>query len=441
MIIIDNFNQVTAQIETERGISRDVLVSAVEQALISACRKKMRDESRLEADLNPETGEAKIYQLKTVVKKPEDDVLEISLKEAHILQPALAIGDTYRFEVTPDNFGRLAAQAAKQVIIQRIREAEKNVVFKEFKDKIGKIIIGTIQRVENQNYLVNLGRGESILGYKDQIPGERFLAKEKLRVYVVDLDKNAKGSFIQISRSHPGFLRELLIQEIPEIQDGIIDIKSVAREPGIRAKVAVKSKDLSVGAVGACVGHMGIRIQSITKELGREKIDVLEWHDDPKLFIASALKPARVTDVIISNEEDRIAIAVVPNDQLSLAIGKAGVNVRLAVKLTGWRLDVMSEEDFSKEKSASYQPKGQLSIIERIQREKDLLIQQSEGVVVLPQEEDVREEQIKVSDLAKLLGIKTKELVEKAKSFGIDVKSTRSVIGSDIADKIKHQLG
>jgi len=366
MIIIDNFNQVTAQIESERGISKDILVSAVEQALVAACRKRFPEEALLEATVDPETGEARIYQLKTVAKTVEDPDTEATVKEAKEWGFEGSIGEKIRLEVTPSDFGRTAALTAKQVIIQRIREAEKEAVFRDFKDRVGQIVIGTVQRVENQNYLINLGRAEAVLGYRDQIQGERFLPKEKIKVFIVDLDKNARGSFIQISRSHPGLLKALLTQEIPEIQDGIIEIMSVSREPGKRAKVAVKSNNASIGAVGTCVGHMGTRIQSVTKELGREKIDVLEWSEDPKTFIANALKPAKITNIIITNEENREATVVVPNDQLSLAIGKGGVNVRLSVKLTGWKMDVVSEGGEAQSPAQS----GSMTLLEKLQREK-----------------------------------------------------------------------
>jgi N utilization substance protein A len=343
MIIIDNFLQVTAQIETERGVSKDVLISAIEQALVSACRRRFSEEAVLEATVDPDTGESHIYEVKQVVKSVENPILEVTEAEAKKLGFSAKAGEEIRIEYVPEDLGRTAAQAAKQVIIQRIREAEKNAIFRDFKDRIGHIVIGTVQRVENQNYLINLGRAEAILAYRDQIPGERFMPKEKVRVYIVDLDRSAKGSLIHISRSHPGFLQELMTQEIPEIQDGIIEIMAVSRDPGKRAKVAVKSNSPSIGAVGTCVGHMGTRIQAVTKELGREKIDILEWSDDPKTFIAHALKPAKINSITITDEAEKTATVHVPADQLSLAIGKGGVNVRLSVRLTGWKLDVVSD--------------------------------------------------------------------------------------------------
>jgi len=444
MILIDNFSQVMAQIESERGISKDLLVSAVEQALVSACRRRYHDETLLEAKVDPFTGEATIYLVRDVVKDVENEHTQIEVKEAKKIDPKAKEGARLLVDVTPQDFGRIAAQTAKQVIIQRIREAEKNVIFADFKDKVGKVILGTVQRVENENYLVNLGLAESILSARDQIPGEHFQAKEKIRVYVVDIDKNSRGSLIRISRTHPGLLRELLVNEIPEIQDGIISIMSVSREPGVRSKVAVKSNNPAIGAVGTCVGHMGTRIQTVTKELGREKIDVLEWSDEPKLFIANALKPAKVTDIFITNEKDKTAIVVVPNDQLSLAIGKAGVNIRLAVKLTGWKLDVMSDEEFAK-KEPELKAKTHVSIVDKIRLEKEKEREEAKQKVkkqdapvkaVHVADEPHAPAKMKISDLAKMLGVKTKELVDKGKTLGMEL-TLKTVLDETQIDQLK----
>ncbi len=445
MIVIENFSQVTAQIETERGISREALIQAVEQALVSACRKKFSDEALLQAKVDSDTGEARIYQTKIVVKTVQDAIKEITLADAKEVSPDAKIDEEVTFEVTPDDFGRVAAQAAKQVIIQRIREAEKNAIFKDFKDKVGHVVIGTVQRVENQNFLINHGRAKAMLSFRDQIPGEKFAPKEKVRVYISALDRQAKGSFIQISRTHPGLLRELMIQEIPEIQDGIIEIMSVSREPGKRAKVAVKSNNPAIGAVGTCVGHMGTRIQSVTKELGREKIDILEWHEDPRLFIGNALKPAKYTNIFITNEKEKTAVVVVPNDQLSLAIGKSGINVRLSVRLTGWKLDVINDEEA--QKRPELKPQAQLSIVEKIKLENERLKQDKKAAEAAPVnaseiviEDPVDEPQTKLSDLAKMMGVTAKELFEKAQGLGLDIKSTRSTLDPEQVQVIKESL-
>ena len=361
MILIENFQQVTAQIESERGIKANELVEAIELALVSACRRKYTEEARLEAKLDTTSGEAKIFIVKTVVSEVEDDEQEITKKDASAHVDNAKVGEDIWIEITPNDFGRIAAQTAKQVIIQRIREAEKNTIYDEFSDKIGSIVVGTVQKVEGRNYLINLGRIEALLTPYEQIPGETFQVKEKIKLYVSDVERTPKGPIIRISRGHPGLLRCLFHMEVPEIQDGIIEIISISREPGKRAKVAVKSNNPAIGAVGTCVGHMGGRIQTIIKEIGNEKIDILEWNEDPTKYIANSLKPAKISDVKITNEEKREACVTVPKDQLSLAIGKGGVNVRLAVKLTNWKLDITSEEG---EDSST-------SLVEKMQQNKE----------------------------------------------------------------------
>jgi N utilization substance protein A len=446
MIVIDNFSQVAAQIESERGITKETLISAIEQALISACRRKFHEESLLEAVLDSDTGEARIFQTWNIVEEVADPTTEMSLEEAVKFRPSIELGDQLRNEVTPGDFGRIAAQTAKQVIIQRIREAEKNVIYNEFKDKVGQILVGTVQRVENRNYLVNLGKAEAILNFRDQIPGERFLPKEKIRVYVSDVDKNTRGTFINISRTHPGLLRRLFEMEIPEIQDGIIDVMSVSREPGKRAKVAVRSNDPAIGAVGTCVGHLGARIQSIIRELGAEKIDVLEWDENPKSYIANALKPAKISSVIITDDKDKTAVVVVPNDQLSLAIGKGGINVRLTVKLTGWKMDILSEDEYSK-KGDSIKEKNHVSILDRIKNDRERLKSEEEDSnataiahAMVDSEMDTPDYHLRASELAKILKIKTKELIEKAQSFGIEISNARSVLTPDQIELLKEKI-
>jgi transcription termination/antitermination protein NusA len=343
-----------------------------------------------------------------------------------------------RFDVTPRDFGRIAAQTAKQVIVQRIREAEKNVIYAEYKDRVGEILVGSVQRVENKNYLINLGRAEAILYPKDQIPGERFAAKEKVRVYISDVEKGVRGTVIHISRSDSGFLRRLFELEIPEINDGVIEIVGVSRDPGRRAKVAVRSHNPAVGAVGTCVGHMGGRIQSVIKELGYEKIDVLEWSENPRVFIANALKPAKISQVIITDEAQRMATVVVAADQLSLAIGKVGVNVKLAVRLTGWRLDILSEEEYSQKADTIHDQ--ELSIVEKIKKDKDASDAMS---FVVPDINDVEvgdDHQLKATELAKILKMKTQDMIDKALSFGIEIESARSVLTPEQVNTIKEKI-
>lgn len=466
MIIIDNLLQVANQIESERGVDKHVLFSAIEQALASACRKKYHDEVNTAVELNQLTGEARIYIVKVVVDEVEDENLEITKEAAKQFIPSPKLGDEVKIEDTSSDFGRLAAQTAKQVIVQRIREAEKDSVYDEFKDKVGQILTGTVQRIENRNYLINLGRTEAILHYKDQIPGENFQLKEKIKVYVASIEKGTRGNQIYISRSHEGLLKRMFEVEIPEIQDNIIEIVNIARDAGKRSKIAVKSNNPTIGAVGTCVGQMGNRIQSILKEIGNEKIDVLEWTEDPKAFISNALKPAKISSVHITNATEKEATVVVPNDQLSLAIGKQGINVRLSVKLTGWKLDIIDEKEFeSKEEEIT--GKKQLSIAEKIRLHKESeKEQEDESTLHLSplaqalanalkaekeqeaaeraendaesEEETENEENLtKVSDLAKQLGLKTQDLIDKVKEFGIDIPNNRSKLSAETVEKIK----
>lgn len=459
MILIDNFDQVAAQIEAERGVTKAELMEAIELALISACRRRTDETANLKAVLNPDSGEAKIYHIKLVVASVEDPINELTLAEAKKIDRAIAVGEQVEIDITPEDFGRIAAQTAKQVIVQRIREAEKRSVFDEFKDRIGEIILGTVQRVENKNYLVNLGRIEALLMPKDQIDGERFFPKDKIRVYLVDIHTTPRGPQLHISRAHPGLVRRLFELEIPEIQDGIIEVVNVARDPGRRAKVAVKSNNPAIGAVGTCVGHMGGRIQSIIKELGAEKIDILEWDENPRAFIANSLKPARISQVLITSMEDKTSVVVVPKDQLSLAIGKAGVNVRLAVKLTNWKIDIVSEEDFTEDKVVK--EKIGMSLAEKLQKDKEeadreraekqakdeqsssqnaLAIALSKANRRDADDDDNGAEPLKVSILAEQLGYKTKDFIELVKGFGVEIKSVRASVTPEQLAIIKEKI-
>ncbi|MFC1517751.1 transcription termination factor NusA [Candidatus Margulisiibacteriota bacterium] len=347
MILIDNFPQVMAQLEKERGISKPVLVEAISAALIAACRKKFGDTDNLEVRIDEKTGETRVFANKEVVDKVITPILEIKIDEAKKINKGSKLEDIIAIDVTPKDFGRIAAQTAKQVIIQRIREAEKSSVFDEFKEKEGQVVTGTVQRQEYRNYLINLGRIEALLLPSEQIPHETYNSRDRIKVYVVEVKKTSKGPQVIVSRTHPGLLKALFMLEVPEIQDGIIEIKGIAREAGFRSKVAVKSNDPDIGAVGTCVGHMGGRIQNIVKELGNEKIDIIDWNEEPKKYIQNALKPAKVIKIAIVEEKtdrgDKVKIAkvVVAEDQLSLAIGKSGQNVRLAAKLTGYKVDVL----------------------------------------------------------------------------------------------------
>ena len=459
-MIIENLDQVANQIESERGIEKQFLYDALEQALASACRKHIGDGSQLECKLDPSAGTMQFFRVKEVVDDIFSESTEILLDEAKKIDKKADLGDEVSVEFIPSDFGRIAAQIAKQVITQRLREAERDSVFSEFEVKIGKVVNGTVQQVENRAYLINLGRTESLLGYYDQIPGERFEINEVIRVYVTNVDRNNKRNMVAISRSHPGLLKALFETEIPEIADGIIEVMSVAREPGVRAKVAVKTNNPSIGAVGTCVGQMGGRIQTIIKELGNEKIDVLEWHEDIKHFISNSLKPAEISNVLITDEENKQATVVVAKDQLSLAIGKGGVNVRLSVNLTGWKLNVISEEEFNENKQSftenlkavdekSTEDSSDMlnsslgkAIAKDINQEKENQIKETQEKFKekLQSLSKQTESEMKVSVLAKLLNVKTADLIEKAKTKGIEIKSNRSVLTPDQVKNIKEKV-
>jgi len=445
MIVIDNFNQVAAQIENERGIAKSDLVSAIEQALVTASRRVLGEECHLEARMNPISGELFIYKQLAVVDEVTDVATQISVEESAKYRPNMAAGDQLELDVTPPNFGRTAVLMARQVIVQRIREEEKNMIYSEFKSKVGTVVVGTVQRVENMSYLINLGKAEAILGPRDQIPGEKFVAKERIRVYIVEIEKASKGTTIAISRTHVGLLKRLFETEIPEVQDGIIEVVSVAREAGKRAKVAVKSNDPAVGAVGTCVGHLGARIQSIVKELGAEKIDVLDWDPNPKVFIANALKPAKASQVIILDEAQKSALVVVANDQLSLAIGRAGINVRLTVKLTGWKLDIINESEFEKRQD-EFQVKNHVSIVDRIRQDREKEDAQSEAnhataiAQAMVDSELEADQPLRASELAGILKVKTADLIKKAADLGIVIRGPRSVVPTDQVNTLKEHF-
>ena len=348
MIKIEGFNRVLEEIQKERNVDKSVLMEAVAAALLSASKKNIPHAENLESEIQ-EDGTFRILSKKTVVMKVKDAIIEMAKKEAVKINKGAKVGDEIKIDVTPHDFGRLAAQTAKQVIIQRIREAEKEGAYEEYIKKQGELIAGIVQRKEIYGYLINLGKVETLLPFSESIPGENYRPKDRIKVLVVETKKTPKGPIISISRAHPNFLKKLFELEIPEILNGTIEIKNISREPGRRSKVAVMSHDKNVGAVGTCIGHMGARIQNIVKELGNERIDVIEWNEDIKTYILNALAPAKILKIEI-NEAENVAHAVVPEAQLSLAIGREGQNVRLAAKLTGWKIDIASEEGQKKAK-------------------------------------------------------------------------------------------
>ncbi|MBX5465657.1 MAG: transcription termination/antitermination protein NusA [Clostridia bacterium] len=333
---------------TERGIDRQILIQALETALKSAYRKHYGTASNVVVRIDPETGDFRVANQFTVADPVEDPETEISLEEAREIDPAYQLGDVVERPVEPRDFGRIAAQTARQVVMQQLREAERNLIYEEFASREGDLLTVVVRRVQGRNVYIDLGRTEAVLLPSEQIPGEIYRPGDRIRVYLAEVRQTAKGPQVVLSRAHPGLLKRLLELEVPEIHDGVVEIRAVAREAGARAKVAVASRDPNVDPVGACVGHRGMRIQNVVNELHGEKIDVIRWSDDPAEFVAAALSPARVSQVRI-HEEERSARVVVPDYQLSLAIGRSGQNARLAAKLTGYRIDIRSESQLADE--------------------------------------------------------------------------------------------
>ncbi len=337
------------ELERERGISKDVLIASLCDALVAAYKKHMhiKDAANIEAILDEQTGEIGVFSTKTVVETVEDPDTQISLEDAK------EIDDEVKIEVTPEQFGRIAAQSAKQVITQRIRDAERNNILNEFLEKKGTLTTGIIQRVENRNVIVNIGKTDAIMPQREQIPREYYKPGNRIRVFVLNVKETNRLPQVIVSHAHPEIVKELFELEVPEIEDGIVEIKSIAREAGYRTKIAVWSNDPEVDSVGACIGPRGSRIQTIVGELKNEKIDIVRWSPDPVEYIVNAISPARVVsvDIMTDDEETKDALVVVPDDQLSLAIGREGQNVRLAHRLTGWKIDIKSISQMESEEA------------------------------------------------------------------------------------------
>lgn len=341
-------------LEEEKGISREVIKEALETALVLAYKRNYDQAQNVEVVVDENKGTIKVFAVKEVVEVNYDSTLEISLEEARKIHHAYEIGDKIKFEVTPKDFGRIATQTAKHVIMQRIREAEREIVFNEYSQYLDEILTGTVERQDFRYVYVNLGRSEAVMPNNEQIPGEQFVMDERIKVYVAKVDKTTKGPQVIVSRAHEGFLRRLFEQEVPEIYDGIVEIMSIAREAGDRSKVAVRSTDKNIDPVGTCVGQRGQRVQSIVNELHGENMDIVEWNEDPTIFIRNAMNPADVEEVIFDSEMPTSCIVVVPDHQLSLAIGKKGQNARLAARLTKHKIDIKSVsayEQYLKEKA------------------------------------------------------------------------------------------
>ncbi|MCY1620578.1 transcription termination factor NusA [Staphylococcus pettenkoferi] len=338
----------TEYLEKEKKIPREVLIDAIEAALITAYKKNYDSARNVRVELNMDEGTFKVIARKNVVEEVNDHRDEVELSTALVKNPAYEVGDIYEEDVTPQDFGRVGAQAAKQAVMQRLRDAEREILYDEFIDKEDDIMTGLIDRVNHRYVYVNLGRTEAVLSEAERSPNEKYIPNERIKVYVNKVEQTTKGPQIYVSRSHPGLLKRLFEQEVPEIFDGTVIVKSVAREAGDRSKISVYSDNPDIDAVGSCVGSKGARVEAVVEELGGEKIDIVQWDEDPKVFVKNALSPSQVLEVIV-DEEEQATIVVVPDYQLSLAIGKRGQNARLAAKLTGWKIDIKSESDAREE--------------------------------------------------------------------------------------------
>ncbi len=338
------------ELEKEKDISKDLLIDAIESALVSAYKKNYGNSPNVRVNIDRVNGDIDVYMRKNVVSDEDvmDEYGELTLDEAREINENYEIGDVVELKITPRDFGRIAAQTAKQVVVQRIREAERGIIYDDFVNRQSEIATGIVQRISNETVFVNMGRTEGILSANEQVPGETYEINSRVKVYIMDVKKTTKGPQVYLSRSHPGLVKRLFELQVPEIREGIVEIRSISREAGSRTKIAVSTADPDVDAVGACVGPRGSRVQAVVDELFGEKIDIINWSDEPAELVSSALSPAKVEQVFI-NENDSSATVVVPDFQLSLAIGKEGQNVRLAAKLCGWKIDIKSHTQFEEE--------------------------------------------------------------------------------------------
>jgi N utilization substance protein A len=417
--MVSDLKRVIDQVSREKGLDREVLVKTLEEAVKAAARKKLGPSYDLEVNFNDDIGEIEVFEFKEVVEKVTNEHLEVSLEEAKKTDPESEVGDSLGIKMDTDEFGRIAAQSAKQVIMQRLREAERNVVYGDYKDRRGEIVHGIVQRFDKGNIIVNLGRAEAELPLKEQIPKENYKQGDRIRAYILEVKQFSRGPQIVLSRTHPNFLSALFENEVPEIAEGIVSVAQVAREPGSRSKIAVTSRDSDVDPVGACVGMKGTRVQAVVQELRGEKIDIVPWDPDPAKFICNALAPAEIVRVVV-DEEHRSMEVVVPDDQLSLAIGKKGQNVRLGSKLSGWHLDVTSESNYNRALKEAYDSLLKLESV----GEKTALTLYQEGY---RSAEDVSS--ATVADLSELEGIseeKAAKIIESAAQVAAEEKAKQA---------------
>src|SRR5690242_12404921 len=353
--------QIADAVAREKAIDRGIVITAMEDAIQKAARSRYGSETEVRAEINPKTGEMRLSRLLLVVEQIENDATQIALEDAKKRNPAAQVGDYIAEALPPLEYGRIAAQSAKQVIVQKVREAERDRQHQEYKDRIGDIVNGIVKRVEYGNVVVDLGRGEAIVRRDELLPRETFRNGVRIRAFIYDVRREPRGPQIFLSRTHPQFMAKLFAQEVPEIYDGIVEVRSVARDPGSRAKIAVISRDSSVDPVGACVGMRGSRVQAVVNELQGEKIDIIPWTADPANFVVNALAPAEVAKVVLDEEKQRMEV-VVPDQQLSLAIGRRGQNVRLASQLTGWDIDIVTEQEESEHRQAEFEKRTKLFV-------------------------------------------------------------------------------
>lgn len=377
----------------DKGIDRAIIIEALEAAMLTAAKKKFGMHRDIEAHFNEEVGEVELFEFKEVVESVEDENTQVTLEDGKRLDPEAEFGDSLGVKLDTSDFGRIAAQTAKQVIIQRVRDAEKDIIYEEFKDRLGEIVHGIVRRFEKKDMIIDLGRTEASLPHREQIPRENFRPGDRIRALIIEIQRESRGPQVQLSRTSPAFLAKLFETEVPEIYEGIVTIESVAREPGSRSKIAVKSNDTDVDPVGACVGMKGSRVQSVVQELRGEKIDIVPWSADVASNVVHALSPAEVIKVIL-DEKDHSMEVVVPDDQLSLAIGRKGQNVRLAVELTGWNIDIKSESEVEEQISQARKELGRIEGLGDLTAEvliadgyrslKDLINADSESLATLP---------------------------------------------------------
>jgi N utilization substance protein A len=357
---MNNLNAILDQVAKDKGVAKTILVEALEAAMLTAARKVHGLDRDIEAHFNEETGDVEIFEFRTVVDRIEDQATQISVEAAQNLDPDCQVGDSLGLKIEKADLGRIAAQTAKQVIIQRVREAERENVYNEYSDRKEELVAGVVRRFERGNIIVDLGRAEAVLPLREQCPRESYRAGDRIQAYVLDVNKQARGSQIVLSRSSPGLLIKLFEMEVPEIYEGIVKIEAAAREPGARSKIAVSSSDRDVDPVGACVGMKGSRVQAVVQELRGEKVDIVPWDEDTARFVCNALAPAEVSRVLVDEANHAMEI-IVPDDQLSLAIGRRGQNVRLASQLTGWRLDIISESKVKEVKERAFKSLGRIN--------------------------------------------------------------------------------